>query len=226
MAPIGQVKIFLVFARMRIIFRVDSSPSHSRTMNALRAACIFLGLSVQASPALDYKKDIMPIMKEHCFECHREGKSKGSLILDNLDRFKEDHVGKNRPVVPSDPEASDLLRLMKLDPSDSDFMPRKGQPLPEKELKLIEDWIKEGAVVDAAAEGKTGEMKKPASPSPSQEFLSWTNKEGKELKARFMRLAGNTVVIATENGRSFNVPLEKLSDASVAQAKKLGGVAE
>ena len=56
--------------------------------------------------------------------------------------------------------------------------------------------------------------------------MSWTNKEGKELKARFMRLAGNTVVIATENGRSFNVPLEKLSDASVAQAKKLGGVAE
>lgn len=194
--------------------------------SVLRCALVLIAFSAQAASALDYKKDIMPILKEHCFECHREGNSKGSLILDNIDRFKEDHVGNNRPVVPGDAEKSDLLRLMKLDPGDSDFMPRKGNPLPAKDLALIEQWIKEGAVIDASApDAKPATTAKTGTPpAPSQEFLSWTNKQGKEIKARFMRMAGTNVVIVTEQGRSFNYPLDQLSDASQAQAKKLAGV--
>lgn len=194
-------------------------------MSAFRSAFALVLFASPAAMALDYKNDILPLMKQHCTECHREGNSKGSLILDNIERFKEDHVGKYKPVVPGDPDKSDLLRLMKLDPGDSDFMPRKGDPLPAKDLALIEQWIKEGAVIDASAEpAKTTGAGKAAPAAPSQEFLSWTNKEGKEIKARFMRMTGTNVVIVTEQGRSFNYPMDQLSDASQTQAKKLAGL--
>lgn len=50
---------------------------------------------------------------------------------------------------------------------------------------------------------------------------SWTNTSGKVIKAEFVRLEGETLVIR-KDGKVFNVPLSKLSAESQNQAKKFG----
>jgi hypothetical protein len=53
---------------------------------------------------------------------------------------------------------------------------------------------------------------------------SWTSSDGRVMQAKFMKLDGESVVIE-KDGEVFAVPLAKLDPASMAQAKKLGGVA-
>ena len=46
------------------------------------ALCSFGAVSVLAAPPLTFEKDIRPILKAHCFDCHGEGeKLKGGLDL-------------------------------------------------------------------------------------------------------------------------------------------------
>jgi len=48
-----------------------------------------------AGDTLDYAKDVLPIMKEHCWKCHsKQHEVKGSLALDDQDGVPEDQIGK------------------------------------------------------------------------------------------------------------------------------------
>jgi serine/threonine protein kinase len=72
----------------------------------------------------------------------------------------------------------------------------------------------------------------PPTPAPEPEPVSpptvqtphlptdWTNKDGKSIRARFLRLAGEAVVVEM-NGKEFTIPFSKLTPASVLQAKQL-----
>ncbi len=50
----------------------------------------------------------------------------------------------------------------------------------------------------------------------------WVNTEGNEVKAGFVRLEGQAVVLLLESGSEYPYPLVKLSAESQALAKKLG----
>ena len=52
------------------------------------------------------------------------------------------------------------------------------------------------------------------------EVQSWASKDGKIIKAKFIRMDGDTVVI-DKDGKAFAVPFTKLSPASIEIAKKL-----
>lgn len=201
-------------------------------------APIFFALvvfSVQAS-AIDYKTDVLPIMKERCWKCHsNEEEVKGSLALDDLDEMRESQISKFNIIRPGNPDESTFLEFMKLAPGDSDFMPRKGEPLPKKEIEIIEKWIAEGAIVDAENLGekeitylKDSGKEVPAAAAakakagPDMTFYNWTNTDGKTIEARFMGLTNDAVKILMKNGQSYNYPLTKLTEDSLAQAKKLG----
>lgn len=41
------------------------------------------------SKRISYEKEILPILEEHCFDCHGDGSSKGGLSLDNWESKKE-----------------------------------------------------------------------------------------------------------------------------------------
>ncbi len=199
-------------------------------MKPLPALCIAFAIFtpsawVHQAVALDYKKDILPIFDRKCFKCHsdREGVSKGSLILDDLEEFEKYSVGPNHPVVPGDPEKSDLLRFIELPSDDNDAMPPsgKGEPLSDKEKELVRQWIVEGAVVDANKKDKDDD--KPMNEAPAlaeRKVMSWTNAQGKVIEAAFLRLSGDSVELLM-NGKAYKVPLASLSSESQAQAKSL-----
>ncbi|MEC8825300.1 MAG: c-type cytochrome domain-containing protein [Verrucomicrobiota bacterium] len=193
-----------------------------------RALLVALVLPV-STEAVDYVSDVLPIMKEHCWKCHsNENQVKGNLALDDLEEVRDYQIGKFNIIRPGNPEESNFLEVMKLDASHSDFMPRKADPVPDREIAVIESWIKSGAVIDAknpveeekewlvGGASSDGEM-------PENVYLNWTSSDGKSIEARFHSLSGDSVKIVMKDGRSFTIPFSRLDALSIEQARKLAG---
>ncbi len=185
-------------------------------------------LSSASASAIDYVNDVLPIMKAHCWDCHSNEESvKGSLALDDLDEVRDYQIGPFNIIRPGKPDESSFLEKMKLPAGHEDFMPRKGEPLPEKELAVIERWIAEGAVVDAKNPSEKEAaflVKGKAAPMADerQKYHDWTNTAGKVIEARFVRLVDESVTLVMRDGKSYEVPLASLSPESRDLAKRLG----
>jgi len=107
-----------------------------------------------AHAAIDFKKEILPLLENHCFKCHRAAheengrmlKPKGGIRLDAawaLLKGKEDVI----PVKPKDPANSAIVRVVTLPRDDDMAMPPegKGDPLTAAEILKLKTWITEGA---------------------------------------------------------------------------------
>ena len=179
--------------------------------------------------AVDYKQDILPIMKERCWECHaNEKKVKGNLAFDDFDEVRDYQIGKYNIIRPGNAAESNFVERLLLEPGETDFMPRKADPLAKKEIELIQKWIDSGAIIDREkmTEDEAERAKEMSGDSASEgslEYLFWINKQGKEIEARFLSVADGKVKLLLKNGKQYDVPLTSLSGASVEQAKKLSG---
>ncbi|MCB1232604.1 MAG: hypothetical protein KDN19_20315 [Verrucomicrobiae bacterium] len=198
-------------------------------MKSIAVSLFAFSTMLSAVGAVDYVKDVLPIMKERCWKCHSNEESvKGNLALDDFDEVRDFQIGPYNIIRPGNPEESGFLEQLKLPPGDSDFMPRKGDPLPESEIKLIEKWIAEGAIVDAKkpSEKEAAFMAGGKAPVEDEKlkFHTWTNTEGRTIEARFVRFVDNGVTVVMRDGKSYVVPMEKLSGDSQALAKRLAGV--
>jgi hypothetical protein len=102
-------------------------------------ACLLISTSVFAA-APTFEKDIRPILKAHCFECHGEGeKLKGGLDL-RLRRLMLKGGDDGPVIVPGKPDRSPLFRLI-----DSGEMPKRDKKLAREQVVLIKQWITTGA---------------------------------------------------------------------------------
>ncbi|WP_395743735.1 c-type cytochrome domain-containing protein [Prosthecobacter sp.] len=111
---------------------------------------LFLFLTASAFAAeISFSRQIAPVLIDQCVECHRGGKAKGSYRLDTVELMFKAGDSKAVPVVAGKPDESELYRLMATTEED-DRMPKKADALPEKEMKLIRDWIASGARLDVA----------------------------------------------------------------------------
>jgi mono/diheme cytochrome c family protein len=92
----------------------------------------------------DLNLEVRSILAHNCYSCHGETKMKGELRLDERDFIMqggEDGV----VVVPSKPEDSELIRRITLPTGHKEAMPSKGKRLTEKEVAILDYWIKQGA---------------------------------------------------------------------------------
>jgi hypothetical protein len=101
-----------------------------------------------SGPAIDFNRDIRPLLSENCFACHGPDKKqrKAKLRLDT----REGALAKLRSgaiaVVPGKPDESDLIDRISSDDSDFRMPPSKtGKRLTKKQIALFTDWIKQGA---------------------------------------------------------------------------------
>lgn len=172
---------------------------------------------------IDYKTDVLPIIKEHCADCHQGAKAKNGYDFISLtDLGIRANIGKYNIIRPGDIEEGTFLGWMLLPESHSDFMPRKGKKVPDEELNVIKKWILAGAIVDS--KNLTEEEKKRV-PDLSA-FHKWTNKQNVEIVAKFSSIKDESVKIIMKNGTSYEVPFSKLSEESVELAKKLATFAK
>jgi hypothetical protein len=102
-----------------------------------------------------FRAEVEPILRERCLECHSHagGKMKGGLTLDA--RSGWELGGEGGPaVVPGKPEESLLMRMVRWEDEDHQ-MPPEGK-LPDREIAVLERWVREGAVDPRVAEGSGG----------------------------------------------------------------------
>ena len=96
--------------------------------------------------AASYKKDIVPIFKAYCLPCHTEDQMNASeLYFEGYDQLMKG--GKHgTPVIAGNPDSSLLIRKLSPQPPFGDPMPLKAKrPFPEDTLKILRQWITEGA---------------------------------------------------------------------------------
>jgi len=94
---------------------------------------------------IDFKRDIAPILEDRCWDCHGEYEQEGELRLDLRSKMLRGGASGLAAVVVGKPEKSYLIEVVKhLDPKVK--MPPDEDKIPEKEVKLLSQWIREGAV--------------------------------------------------------------------------------
>jgi formylglycine-generating enzyme required for sulfatase activity len=112
---------------------------------ALASLAISLA-AINAGAAVDFVKDIQPVLENNCVSCHRKGNVKGGVRLDT--RKEATTSGDNGPaLVPGKSAKSPMYTTMVLPEDDDLLMPpkKKGGPLPKATAELIRAWIDEGA---------------------------------------------------------------------------------
>lgn len=173
-------------------------------------------LTLGTAAAVDFKKDIQPILEKNCYECHSEktGKKKAGYVFDDLETFAKD-INPKGAVVPGSPGESHLFEVI-VDRNHKHTMP-PDDALSAKDVEKLRDWITEGAALDKDAPKMPLVAKKKDLPP----ILTWTNFEGKTIKAGFVRLEGESVVLRMPaNAQEVPYPLSKLDAASQALAKE------
>ena len=118
-------------------------------MSRTTIACLILGLpALAAGQAVDYNRDVRPILSESCFPCHGpdSAKRKADLRLDTeagLFGPRDDGA----PVAPGDPAASLILdRIAEADPLLKMPPPRaNAHPPTDAQVATLRRWIEQGA---------------------------------------------------------------------------------
>jgi hypothetical protein len=177
----------------------------------------FLLAILGTAKAADFKKDIQPIFEKNCYECHSEktGKKKAGYVFDDLETLKLD-INPKGAIVPGSPAESHLFIVIS-DANHEAHMPPK-ESLSDSQIEKVREWITEGAsLIKDAPKLKpvAGLAKKDLPP-----IMTWTNFEGKKIKAGFVRLNGDSVILRMpSNAQEIAYPMNKLDAASQQQAR-------
>jgi hypothetical protein len=109
---------------------------------------LFAGVPVLAdSQAIDFSRDIRPILTDICFACHGpdENSREGVLRLDLKDEVFGDREG-TLAVVPGEPEKSELYRRLSTNNEDERMPPvDHAHQLTQEQIGLFRRWIEDGA---------------------------------------------------------------------------------
>ena len=102
-------------------------------------------LMALSAQAVDFKKDIAPVLEARCVKCHGAKKQKGEYRLDNAKDIMKAGDSEEAPIVAGDPDKSYLFKLIAMDEDADDVMPPKGGTLTKEQVANFKAWIKAGA---------------------------------------------------------------------------------
>lgn len=121
---------------------------------SLNLVVVSIGFVPAGSEAVDFRKDILPVLEAKCIECHRApyeegGRNKKPKAGLRMDAAWAINIGSDNGSVltAGNPEDSELHYRVTLPKDDDEFMPPAGKadPLAAGELTLFKKWIEEGA---------------------------------------------------------------------------------
>ncbi len=113
------------------------------SMTSMLIFSLLVASNRAADEKVDFAKEIEPLFRSRCFECHGSNRQRGGL---RLDRKKDALAGgdNGKILVPGDPAKSDLVhRIMSVDRADR--MPPQGDRLTKEQVQKIATWIRQGA---------------------------------------------------------------------------------
>src|SRR5690606_35977035 len=107
---------------------------------------VLLAVWVGNRPAeISYNRDIRPIVNNKCIACHGGVKQSGGFSLLFEEEAKAPTESGKLAIIPGDSENSEMIKRL-THPDTALRMPLDKEPLSEKEIQLISDWIDQGAV--------------------------------------------------------------------------------
>jgi len=115
-------------------------------LNRLAFFCGFTALTCQAFAGhrSDFAAQAAPILIKRCLGCHNEQLKNGNISF--FDRESLLKNGSRGPaIVPGRPEASILIETLR---HDGDIQMPPGRKLRAREIMILTEWIKHGAVRD------------------------------------------------------------------------------
>jgi mono/diheme cytochrome c family protein len=174
---------------------------------------------VHNASAVDYARQIAPILNQRCGDCHKTGakKPKGDFAINRIEDMQ-------KQVKAGEPQKSSLLVSITLPEDDEDVMPPKGKgKVTTQEIALIRQWIQEGASF-AAGGAPPAPAATPAAPVAAAGPQKWKNSAGTEIEATFEGMDGTEFVLlkVVSTGVVHKVPLTSLSPESQTLAKNGG----
>lgn len=106
--------------------------------------------SASGAPAIDFAREVQPLLVSRCLSCHSAEKHKGKLDLSARDAAIRGGKKAGPGIVPGKPAESSLWKRAAIRPESEDAddlmpPPRDGNPLAPAEVALLERWITEGA---------------------------------------------------------------------------------
>ncbi|HEY1065641.1 MAG TPA: DUF1549 domain-containing protein, partial [Pirellulales bacterium] len=130
-------------------------------MRFVVCVCVFVGASLGAvwpedavradEPSVDYRRDVHPILTEHCFLCHGpdEAGRQGGLRLDLRDDALKAGDSGEVAIAPGRPDESALVRrIASHDESEVMPPPERKQKLTAEQIAVLKNWVSQGAKYD------------------------------------------------------------------------------
>ncbi len=103
-------------------------------------------LAVSGSEAVDFAREIRPLLNKHCAACHGGVKQASELSFVYRDKVLSPAKSGKIPVVPRKPDESELvLRVTTRDENERMPPPEHGPRLEEAEIARLRQWVQEGA---------------------------------------------------------------------------------
>jgi len=139
------------FTENRVLHAMSIRPSYSfAALLALTASAATAGPPVPAK--IGFNRDVRPILSDACFHCHgpdakaREAK----LRLDIHEEALKPAKSGEMPIVPGQPEKSEVVRrLLTSDEDDRMPPPKTHKTLTARQKEILKQWIAEGANFEA-----------------------------------------------------------------------------
>ena len=113
------------------------------------AHCVYSqNLSDKNRLKVSYSRDIAPILAARCQGCHHDNKASMDFNVTSIEKLRRGgkQSGPDEMIVPGKPEESRLIEVIQA--SAEPRMPLKLKPLSEKEISLVSEWIRQGAIDD------------------------------------------------------------------------------
>ncbi len=96
-----------------------------------------------------YKEDVVPVLEDNCYECHKGNNPTGKINFENYDLlFKGKYIDKEWPVVVPGNSAESRLYLVVNSNNSGIRMPPENlgyDKLDKDEIKIIKEWIDAGS---------------------------------------------------------------------------------
>jgi ankyrin repeat protein len=129
--------LFVAFAGL-----VLALAAHAHDLSAVSA--VVVAREVQAPPKVDFARDVQPILRQHCFECHGPSQQMRGLRLDRRRDAMPNRVGANGSrIVPGNSSASPVYRRLTGEGGVAQMPPQS--PLSAEQISIIKTWIDQGA---------------------------------------------------------------------------------
>src|SRR5579883_868624 len=119
-------------------------------MSVMKWSLALLLAPALAAQSISFEKQVRPILTRSCAGCHQPAAKQSGLSLASYAEFQKGG-NKGAGFTPGDPDKSVIIAY--LTGAVKPQMPFGGKPLPDDQIELIRQWIREGAKDDSTATG-------------------------------------------------------------------------